>query len=289
MREDAVDVVVVGAGNAALCAAIAARNSSSKVLVLERAPKQLRGGNAMFTAGLVRIAYRGIDEVLDLVGDASDSTAASVDVGEYTPNAFYDDLASVTEFQSDPDLLGVLVDESYPTMQWLRQQGLRFELSLGLHAHKTNGRFRFRGNAPIQIVGGGPGLADFLYRVAADSRIDVWYEARAVALERNGDRVSGVRVRTPEGEKVIHATCVVLACGGFEANPEMRAKYLGPNWDVVKVRGSEFNTGDGIQMALDVGAQPYGHWSGCHATPMDVKRTGISPVFISTLRREFSS
>jgi tricarballylate dehydrogenase len=85
-------------------------------------------------------------------------------------------------------------------------------------------------------------------------------------LVRHEGRVTGVTLLNDEGaEETIQAAAVVLACGGFEANAEWRARYLGPGWDLAKVRGSRFNTGDGLQMALAAGAQPYGHWSGCHA------------------------
>jgi tricarballylate dehydrogenase len=91
-----------------------------------------------------------------------------------------------------------------------------------------------------------------------------------VALARDATgRVAGVVVQGERGREEIAAGAVVLACGGFEADPRMRAGYLGPNWDIARVRGTPFNTGDGLQMALDAGAQPYGHWSGCHAVFWD--------------------
>jgi tricarballylate dehydrogenase len=86
----------------------------------------------------------------------------------------------------------------------------------------------------------------------------------------SGDRVEGVRVRQDGQESELRGEAVVLACGGFEANPEWRTRYLGPGWDLAKVRGSRFNTGDGLRMALDIGASPCGNWSGCHAVQWEM-------------------
>ncbi|MEX0751122.1 MAG: FAD-dependent tricarballylate dehydrogenase TcuA, partial [Dehalococcoidia bacterium] len=97
------------------------------------------------------------------------------------------------------------------------------------------------------------------------------YEAKATDLRIDATgRGAGLVCRTPEGRREIEARSVVLACGGFEANAEMRARYLGAGWELAKVRGTQFNTGDGIRMALDAGAMSYGHWSGCHAVAWDL-------------------
>src|SRR6478735_5950745 len=81
--------------------------------------------------------------------------------------------------------------------------------------------------------------------------------------------MGGVIAEGEAGRTEIEASAVVLACGGFESDPRQRAQYLGPNWDIARVRGTEFNTGDGLRIALEAGAQPYGHWSGCHAVFWD--------------------
>ncbi|MCI0438309.1 MAG: FAD-dependent tricarballylate dehydrogenase TcuA, partial [Chloroflexi bacterium] len=83
-------------------------------------------------------------------------------------------------------------------------------------------------------------------------------------------RITGITVRDNDGYHDVSTSAVVLACGGFEANTEMRTRYLGPGWEMAKVRGTQFNTGDGIRMALEIGAQSYGHWSGCHAVAWDL-------------------
>ena len=267
--QEALDVVVVGCGNAALCAAVAARQAGASVLVIERAPRSKRGGNGIFTAGLVRFAYDGIDGI-DELADLSEVERATLDVGSYPPEAFFDDVAQLTDYLSDPDLLWTLATQSFPTMLWLRGNGVRFIPSLGMHAYEEGGRIRFRGNAPLEISGGGLGLVTHLVELAESLGVTVWYDARAVELARDGDD-NGWRVgiQRPDENIVVGGKSVILACGGFEANAAMRAQYLGPGWDLARVRGTEYNTGDGIRLARGVGAALVGHFSGCHATPTD--------------------
>jgi tricarballylate dehydrogenase len=264
------DVVVAGAGNAALCAALSARESGASVLVLECAPRHARGGNSFFTAGVLRFPYSGIDEVRALIPDLTDEEVASIDVGTYDGEAFFEDLAQVTDYQADAELLATMTEHAYGAVKWLTQKGIRMGLTFGRQAFKDGEVFRFWGNAPVETVGGGEGLVDGLFDAAEREGVEVWYDARVRGLLLNdSDAVEGVRVRTEQGTVEVRAAAVVLATGGFQADPEMRAKYLGPYWDEVKVRGTEANTGDGIKMALDVGAQAYGNWSGCHAVQWD--------------------
>lgn len=265
------DVVVVGAGNAALSAALAAREYGASVLVLERAPEGKRGGNSYFTGGLVRFPYGGIADIRELIPDMSDAEADGIDVGAYPEEQFFETIARVTDYMADPELTQVVVQEALPTMKWLRSKGVRFALSTGRQAFKSGQKFKFWGNAPVEFVGGGIGLVDMLFESARRHGVEIWYSARASRLlTDNTGRVTGVLCRKDGAQVEIEAGGVVLACGGFEANPEMRARYLGPDWDLVKVRGTEFNTGDGITMALEVGAQPFGHFSGCHAVAWDL-------------------
>jgi tricarballylate dehydrogenase len=103
------------------------------------------------------------------------------------------------------------------------------------------------------------------YKAAEKHGVEVRYQTRATALLQGKSGVEGVRVTANGVPEEIRARAVVLACGGFEANREMRTRYLGPGWDMAKVRGTRYNTGDGISMALEIGAQSYGQWSGCHS------------------------
>jgi tricarballylate dehydrogenase len=263
-------VVVVGGGNAGLCAAISAAQHGAAVTLLERAPVAKAGGNTAFTAGAMRVAYTGLDDILSLVSDLSDDQISKTDFGRYDESAFYDDLARVTRYRADPELAETLVSRSLPTLQWMREQGVRFAPIYGRQAFLVDGRFTFWGGLTIEVVGGGPGLVEFLTKAAVRQGVDIRYGVRGLALETDERGVSGVVVRTGWQEARIPADGVVLAAGGFQANTEWRTRYLGPGWDLARVRGSSYNTGDGIRMALDIGASPAGHWSGCHAVQWDL-------------------
>jgi tricarballylate dehydrogenase len=263
------DVIVIGGGNAAFCAALSARESSQRVLVLERAPEAEAGGNSRFTAGAMRVVYHGVDDLKKLVPDLSAEEIANTDFGTYTEDQFFDDMARVTQYRCNPDLTEILVRRSLETLMWMRDKGVRFVPIYGRQAFKVDGRFKFWGGLTVETSGGGPGLVDALTESARKSGVEVWYSARATELITDDDGVRGVRVRR-EGKTVdVRAKAVVLAGGGFQANPEWRARYLGQNWELAKVRGTRFNTGDVIRMALDIGAAPVGNWSGCHAVGWD--------------------
>ena len=269
MSDRTVDVVIVGAGNAAMCAALAAREQGADVLVLERANEEERGGNSAFTAGNIRTVFNGVDDIRALVPDLTEDEVAITDFGVYSEADFYDDMGRITEYRTDPDMCELLVTRSLDTMKWMRDKGVRFLPIYGKQAFKIDGRFKFWGGLVLSAWGGGPGLVDALHDSGAREGVEVLYGARATALLHDDDGVKGVRVRQDRRSFEVRARAVVLAAGGFEANPEMRTRYLGPGWDVAKVRGTRFNTGDGIRMALDIGARAYGNWSGCHAVGWD--------------------
>jgi tricarballylate dehydrogenase len=271
VRVSGYDVVVVGGGNAALCAALSARDHNARVLVLERAPEHLRGGNTHFTGGGFRFPYTGLDDIRRLIPELTDAEARQVDVGSYAPEQMYADMMRVSEGLADDALTDTVVRQAYPTMLWLRERGVRWMLQYGRQAFTVDGVLRFWGGLITEAVGGGAGLSDSLFASAERAGVEVRYEAKVVGLMRDASGgIGGVVVQGAEATEEIEAGAVVLACGGFEANAEMRARYLGPGWDLAKVRGTKFNTGDGIRMALDAGAMAYGHWSGCHAVAWDL-------------------
>ncbi|MCZ6593039.1 MAG: FAD-dependent tricarballylate dehydrogenase TcuA [Alphaproteobacteria bacterium] len=263
------DVVVVGGGNAAFCAALSAREADASVLVLEAAPEAEAGGNSRFTAGSMRVVYNGVADLERLMPDLSPQEKATTDFGAYTADQFFDDMARITQYRADPDLVETLVRRSFDTLLWMQSNGVRFVPIYGRQAFKVDGRFKFWGGLTVETSGGGPGLVDALTHSARTRGIDILYENRATALVHDDAGVHGVVVRQPGQTVTFGAKAVVLASGGFEANPEWRTRYLGPGWDLAKVRGSRFNMGEGIRMALDIGAQPYGNWSGGHAVGWD--------------------
>lgn len=258
------DVIVVGMGNAALCAALAARDGGASVALLEAASEDEYGGNSRFAGGVLRFAYASAADLQRLV-DIPEEEVRTSDFGSNTEAQFYDDLYRVTNFRTDEQLSEKLVTRSLDTMMWLKGQGVRFILNYR-NTGMVNGRRTFAGRMPVEVSGGGAGLVDYLRTTALKKGIDIFYDTRVVSLRYDGKSVNGVHARRNGAPEDFPATAVVLACGGFEANPEWRTRYLGPGWELAKVRGSRFNMGDGLRMALDIGAAPYGNWSGRHAT-----------------------
>jgi tricarballylate dehydrogenase len=267
--DDGFDVIVVGGGNAAMCAALSAQENGARVVVLERAPEEESGGNSRFTAGAIRVAYRGVDDLRELMPDLTEAEIAQTDFGTYTEDQFFDDMFRVTRNRTDPALCEILVRRSFETLKWLRGKGVRFAPIWGRQAFKVGGRFKFWGGLTVESYGGGPGLIAAETEACRKRGIEIRYASRVTRLLHDGFRVQGVEVKTPGRIHELRAPAVVLAAGGFQADAEMRTRYLGPGWELAKVRGTRFNTGDGIRMALAIGASPVGNWSGCHAVQWD--------------------
>ena len=274
------EVLVVGAGNAAMSAAVAAREQGARVVVLEKAPKSQRGGNSALTVHM-RFPYRGMEDLEPMLSDVSDEEMRSLAerVGQYTESDYHDDIMSVTGGRSDPTLAEILVSNAYQTVQWMRSYGHAWTPS---HESPTSANV-------VSFDGGGFAMQERWFRAAKRLGIPVRYETTAVELlqDRSG-KVTGVRARTQDKDVCYQSQAVVLACGSFESSPQMRAQYLGDGWDKVKLRGVPFNTGDGLNMALEFGAQSYGSWSTCHASPQDSNRPeydlpgpGVSGVYWS--------
>ncbi|MDB5998972.1 MAG: tricarballylate dehydrogenase [Rhizobacter sp.] len=263
------DVIVVGGGNAALCAALSARESGADVLVLERAPHAHRGGNSAFTGGAFRIAYEDGEDIAKLVTDLSPEDKARSDFGTYPKSQYFDELMQMSSLRADADLIELLVDRSFETMQWLTAQGVRFIPSYGRQSYLVEGRQKFWGGLTVEVSGGGLGLMESLYRKAERSGVRIAYDHNVQDLVMQGGAVTGVVAVVAGERRVIEASAVVLGSGGFHANAAWRASYLGPGWDLAKVRGSRYNTGDCIGAALRHGARAKGHWSGCHGVFYD--------------------
>ena len=196
MLAERYDVVVVGAGNAALCAALTALDRGARVLVLERTPESERGGNSRFTAGGMRFAYDGPDDISELIPDLTEQEKATTDFGSYPESEFFSDLARITNYRADPDLAHLLVSKSREAVFWLRDHaGVRFLPSYRRFAFLHNGRHTFWGGVAVESTGGGPGLVEAETDTYLNAGGRAEYEARAVELLYDGGRVKGVRVQ----------------------------------------------------------------------------------------------
>ena len=264
------DVIVVGAGNAALCAALSAREQGANTVVLEKAPASAQGGNCMYTGGGFRFVHEGIEDVRGLLDDLSDDGVAGISMASYSPEDFRKHLMAVTHGDTDPELAEVIISQSRPTVEWMHSKGVKWELP-STTSVLAGAPTTIPSSVGLRAFESGLGLVQMLTTACRRSGIDVLYETKMLRLIQDSrGAVSGVVVKDADGVHEIGCRGVVLACGGFEANQEMRVKYLGPGWERAKVRGAKYNTGDGHRAALEVGAKPAGQWTGCHATPIDV-------------------
>ncbi len=242
------DVLVIGGGNAALCAAIAARRGGASVLVLEGAPKFYRGGNTRHTRNM-RCAHDAATEIL---------------TGPYTEEEFWEDLLRVTGGQTDEVLARHMIRESKDILNWIVEQGVRWQPSLGgtLSLGRTNSFF----------LGGGRAMLNALYLTAERLGVDVEYDAEVTDLVIEDGMFLAARLKRPiNGETEIRATSLVAAAGGFEANIEWLKQYWGEAADNFLIRGTPYNRGSILKMLLDKGVQEVGDPTQCHAVAIDAR------------------
>lgn len=280
MKHDAFcDVLVLGAGSAAFEAAIAAKTAGAKsVTMVEKAPEHEFGGNARFSHTGFRFVHSGAEEIRQFVPDIDDKTYATMHIPPYTEEDFVSDLKRVTQGRIDQSLAEAFVGNSNAAVHWLRSIGLSWELEKTI---KVGEKRYFQPGINIHPIGGGLGLIMRLREIALDLGVDIRYETKVCALIGNERAVTGVRVSSGDGEYTIDARAIICCSGGFQASTEMRARYLGPNADLVRVRGSKHNTGEVLQMLITLGAKSAGHWQSAHMTPID----SAAPAFETPLSR----
>ena len=242
------DVLVIGGGNAALCAAISARRAGASVLVLEGAPKFYRGGNTRHTRNM-RCAHDAATEIL---------------TGPYTEEEFWDDLLRLTGGQTDEELARFMIKESKDILNWIVEQGVRWQPSLGgtLSLGRTNSFF----------LGGGRAMLNALYLTAEKLGVEIRYDAEIIDLHiENGMFLSAKMKRPIDGVTEIRASALVAAAGGFEANIEWLKEYWGEAADNFLIRGTPYNRGSILKMLLDKGVQDIGDPTQCHAVAIDAR------------------
>jgi tricarballylate dehydrogenase len=241
------DVLVIGGGNAALCAAISARRQGASVLVLEGAPKFYRGGNTRHTRNM-RCAHDAATEIL---------------TGPYTEQEFWEDLQRVTGGETDEELARFMIAESKDILNWIVEQGVRWQPSLGgtLSLGRTNSFF----------LGGGRAMLNALYRTADELGVEIMYDAEVVDLEIDNGMFLSATLKQGDSRVSVRAAALVAAAGGFEANIEWLKQYWGEAADNFLIRGTPYNRGSILKMLLGKGVQEVGDPTQCHAVAIDAR------------------
>src|ERR1700724_1505088 len=241
------DVLVIGGGNAALCAAISARRTGASVLVLEGAPKFYRGGNTRHTRNM-RCAHDAATDIL---------------TGPYTEQEFWEDLQRVTGGETDEELARLMIAESKDILGWIVEQGVRWQPSLGgtLSLGRTNSFF----------LGGGRAMLNALYLTAEQIGVEVLYDAEVLDLEIDNGMFLSADLKQDDGRVHVSASTLVAAAGGFEANIEWLKQYWGDAADNFLIRGTPYNRGSILKMLLEKGVQEIGDPTQCHAVAIDAR------------------
>lgn len=265
------DVLVVGAGNAGFCAAHAAREQGASVLMLEKTPADQAGGNSFYTAGAFRVTHDGAWSLREYLDESTRARLDTTVLHPYTSETFVSDMRRLTEDRCDDAMTDRLVSDSGDVVEWLYSHGIRWRLMYERQSYVRDGQDVFFGGLAMGTVGGGKGLIAQHTAAAAASRIEIRYDTAVTALVRDDSgAVVGVACRSGDGtEQTLYAGAVVLAAGGFEADPQRRRRNLGEGWERALVRGNPANTGEVLDAALAIGAGPYGDWTSCHSVAWD--------------------
>ena len=270
------DVIVVGSGNAALCAGISALENGAKVLIVEKAKFDEMGGNSRYTAGAMRFAYNSNEDLLPLLKNPNDERTPITDFGSYPKEKFLADLLHFNESEPITELQQFLVDESLPALQWLATHNIKFDPIYSRQSFMKEGKYIFWGGLTLEAEGEGNGLVMEELKEFEKLGGTIYYDCPAIEIVEDNGKIVGLKCKKA-GKNIVFSTpsrgdsngAVILACGGFEASKKLRVQYLGKKWAKAKVRGTRHNLGHGLTMATKMGAALNGYFGGCHATPMD--------------------
>ncbi|KZT09304.1 FAD/NAD(P)-binding domain-containing protein [Laetiporus sulphureus 93-53] len=265
------DCIVVGSGHAGSCAALSAVEAGCKrVLIVEKAPQEWVGGNGFFTAGAHRTVHSGLQDLLPIVKNVPAEAASTIDIHPYSAEEFTNDIMRLGDGQSDPALVKAVVDDSRDAIQWLADSvKVPFTVAFNRQAYLVQGRQVFWGGLALSVDNGGKGLIAAHQQALKQAGVEVWFDTPAVELIREEECVTGLVVLRDGQRTALHAKAVILACGGFESSIEQREKNLGLHWRQAKVRGTPYNTGDGISLARTLGVKLAGDYAHCHSTCWD--------------------
>jgi tricarballylate dehydrogenase len=262
------DVIVIGAGSAAFEAAVAAcKAGAERVVMLEKAPEAEYGGNARHSGTGFRFVHSGSAEIRHFIPDVSEAEFATMHISPYTADDFMSDLKRMTQRRMDRGLANLLVTESNRAVHWMREVGIAWE-PIKEHALVDGKRYFERGIA-IHVKGGGLGQLQQWRAIATKLGVDIRFASPVSGVLGDIREVAGVRVSSAEKTYELSAKAVIACSGGFQANAEMRARYLAGTTDFMKVRGTKHDTGEITRYLLELGARPAGHWQSGHMSPID--------------------
>ncbi len=246
-RRKTYDVLVAGGGNAALCAAITARQAGASVLLVESAPKAFRGGNSRHTRNL-RAMH---DQPNAVLSDA------------YKEDEYWDDLLRVTGGNTDEALARMTIRASSGLFGWMKQAGVRFQPSLTgtLNLGRTNAFF----------LGGGKALVNAYYLTAEKLGVDVLYDSEVVSMNLDDGAIRSIDITYRGFPETVQARCVVASAGGFQANLDWMREYWGDAVDNFVIRGTPYNRGRVLKNLLDQGVASVGDPTQCHAVALDAR------------------
>ena len=259
-------IIIVGSGNAALSAGIAALEKGAQVKIYEKADKKMAGGNTKYTAGAMRFSYERGDQLIELLDNPNDIRLKDTDFGSYTHENFKNDLLNFNDGRPLSWEQEILVSKSLETIKWLSSHNVKFEPIYSRQSFIKDGKHIFWGGLTLASENEGVGLFNQELLAFLSLGGKIFYKSPVTELFYKDNKVKGVFI----GDDKIECDAVILASGGFEANDELRKAFIGDEWLNAKVRGTPYNTGDGIKMALKLGAKKNGLYNGCHATPMDL-------------------
>lgn len=252
------DVVVVGHGISGLSAALSAHESGAETVILEKSPREKRGGHSRYAGGLFRFPLPDPERA-----------KADFDLDDeperYTEADFYDDLMDVSDGRADEDLCTVLVENAYEAIRWITDRGVEWHVV----DHSEEPGFGTTVGS-LQADGEGRGAVEALSDRVEELGIDVRYRTEFRGLETDGDdAVSAATAVGPDGKIAYETEAVVICAGSYVSNPEKRTRYFGRDGESYVVRGSRYNTGEAIDAAMDAGALPAGQWGGAHQVMND--------------------
>jgi succinate dehydrogenase/fumarate reductase flavoprotein subunit len=231
------DCIVIGSGHAGSSAALSAsEHGSKKVLVIDKCPRGWVGGNGYFSAGAHRTVHDGLHDLRPIIGNVAQEATDLIDMDPYTAENFTSDIMRLGSGESDPDLVAAVVDNSRETIGWLASHvGVPFILSFNRQAYMVSGRQKFWGGMVLSVEDGGKGLIAAHQLALEKAGVEVMFDTPAVELILKDHAVCGIVVKRDGQLSRLDAHAVVLAAGGFEANPDLRLKHLGPGWENARV------------------------------------------------------